>query len=69
MLTGLRVRHRSVTVSAIEPVAEAAHAGDVARVRRIRLDLPAQVQDLVVHDAVGDGDVAAPGGVQQLLRG
>src|SRR5687768_10512176 len=49
----------------VESVPYAAHALEELRNRRPRLDLPAEIRDLVVDDALGDRRVASPRFVDQ----
>src|SRR5271157_5667901 len=58
-LSGLR------NVSAIESVPHAAHVADIARFGRIGLDFPAQIGDVVVHDAVRRERVGSPRALNQ----
>src|SRR5688572_15827410 len=53
--------------SAVEPVAEPAHADHVRRLGGIRLDLLPQVRHLVVNHPIGDEGVPPPRGVNEAL--
>lgn len=51
---------------AVETVAKTAQRDEVPRPIWLRLDLLAQVRDLVVDDAIGDMGVASPHFIEQL---
>ena len=60
---------RNVHRLRIEPVSESANVEEVARGRRVVFQLSAQADDVVVDDAVVQGHVGAPGGIEELLAG
>ena len=64
---GRSVPRMCESYDALEPVAHLPHRDDVARVRRIHLELPPQLGDVRVHRAREDERAVAPHLLQQLL--
>jgi len=60
---------RQARLSAVEAVAHAPHAHQVAGSGGVGLDLPAEVVDVVVDDTVRDEDPRAPDLVEELVAG
>ena len=58
-----------VGFSGVEAIAQAAHADQQARFRRIGLDLAPQVEDVLVDGAVGDRDARPPRRARSAARG
>ena len=56
-----------ISCSRIESIPHAAHVEQEPWLGRIGLQLAAEADDVVVDDAIADGDALAPDGVEQLL--
>src|SRR5215467_10563159 len=50
-----------------EPVPQTTNAEQIARIGRLGLNLLAEIEDVRVHGAIGDGDIAAPGRPNQSI--